>query len=489
MTSARVSPVFFFSLALALAILCDISYDPLRAAAACIPAALGLALRVWGARRLRLLALWLLAASLGWTAAWIRCSAGLEHTRFCGVPVTRVTAFRGRLVEDSVGGEGGETLYRLRLNAVNSRDAAAPASGRVLLTVQGGQKLYLGQKLTVRGGLRRLEGGGGNQYLGRAAAHELEKEGFSGGIFRLRSRLRDALSRRTETLSPPAAALTRALLFGEREALSAETVARFRTSGSFHVLALSGLHVGILFLLIRALFSFLPGRNSSFWIGALFTLFYLGLVGLRPSLTRAVLMLIAAGGGRVLDRDSEPLNCLALAAGVILLADPAAVYSLSFQLSFLSLLGILCLGPEISRLLDPHLPPLIGMPLACSLGAQAASAPVLLAAFGVVYPIGILASLLVIPLVTLCVWLGVAFLPAAPVPLAGPAIAFSLARTTALLERVTEIGSRAPGLRIDWRLYCAVLAAVCLLYAAGRRAAGRRARYQGALGYEPRFTG
>jgi competence protein ComEC len=484
MTAARVSPVLCFSLAMIPAILSPFSSGTVCLLIACLPAALALVLSREGGRKSRLLVLCLLAASFGWTAACLRSRCGPSPPAFSGIPLRQVNSFTGRLLEDSSQGMKGRTLYRLCLTAVSGPDLTAAAQGRVLVVVPGGGKLFMGQKLAVRGGLRPLGGRGAESYLSYSTPSGLVKDGCTGGLYSVRSRLRGVLDRRTEALTPGAAALIRALLFGEKETLNPETVARFRASGSYHVLALSGLHVGVLFILVSACFSFLPGRFTSFWIGALFTLLYLGLVGPRPSLTRAVLMLIAAGCARVLDRDSDPLNCLALAAGLILLADPAAVYSLSFQLSFLSLLGILCLGGEISRILNPHLPPLINRLLACSAGAQAASAPVLLAGFGVVHPVGILASLLVIPLVTLCVWLGLAYLLAAPLPVAGPVLAAVLKYLTVLLEKITEAGSRLPGWEIDWRLYTAVLVTGCLLHAAGR--GGRK---KGAIGYELRFTG
>jgi competence protein ComEC len=488
MTAARFSPVFFFSLAVLTALLCSDSSFLICISAACLPAAFGVGLSCWRDSRWRMTVVYLLAASLGLTAAWARSQGSLEAAGFCGIPLSRVTAFRGRLVEDSGVAEKGDTRYRLQLATVSCRDMTAPARGRVLVMVPGGEKMYIGQNVVVQGGLRRLDEAGRDHYLCRASASGIISEGFCGELFDLRSRLRRALSLRVDSLAPQAAGLTRALLFGEREALRPETVARFRASGSYHVLALSGLHVGILFLLVRALFAFLPGRNTAFGVAAVFLLLYLGLIGLRPSLTRAVLMLITAGIGRVLDRDSRPLNSLALAAAVIMLANPAAVNDLSFQLSFLSLLGIICLGPEISRRLVPHLPAPISMALACSLAAQAASAPVLLARFGIVYPIGIVASLLVIPLVTLLVWLGLLYLPLASLPLLGPAVAYGLKQAAALLELVTSTGSRAPGWQPDWRLYTVILAAGCLLYTTGRGVAGKRDRLQGVRKHELRFA-
>jgi competence protein ComEC len=129
-------------------------------------------------------------------------------------------------------------------------------------------------------------------------------------------------------------------------------------------------------------------------------------------------MLSVGALGFILDRDTRTLNLLSLAAAGILLADPAAAGELSFQLSFLSLLGILLLGPQLRRLLTPPLPPFLGSAVSMSLGAQAATTPVLLAVFGAAYPAGALAALPLIPLVTVFLWGGLAalLLSLLPVP-------------------------------------------------------------------------
>ena len=139
MTAARGSPVFFFSLALALSYLSNISAALVLVA--CIPAALAIALGCWGDSRLRLLAVCLLATSLGCAAAWIRFQSSAEMSCYWGIPPARVTGFKGRLMEDSGVGKMGDTLYRLRLTSVRSPDITAAARARVIVLVRGGEKM------------------------------------------------------------------------------------------------------------------------------------------------------------------------------------------------------------------------------------------------------------------------------------------------------------------------------------------------------------
>ena len=96
--------------------------------------------------------------------------------------------------------------------------------------------------------------------------------------------------------------------------------------------------------------------------------------------------------------------------------EPFQAFSLSFQLSFLALAGILVLGPLVRRPLEGRIPRLILAPLAMSIGAQIATLPLVAAAFGSYYPSGLVASLILVPLTTAFLWAGLAWLPLYSVP-------------------------------------------------------------------------
>lgn len=186
--------------------------------------------------------------------------------------------------------------------------------------------------------------------------------------------------------------------------------------GSLHILALSGLHVGVIYALLLVVLGFLRGKALKLVIATVVLIFYQVLAGFMPSLLRATIMIILAGIGLLLDRDAEPLNLLSLSGIAVLLARPWEAFSLSFQLSYLALAGILAVGPVIQRPLEGRVPRIILAPLAMSVGAQIATFPLVVARFGVYYPSGLFAGLILVPLTTAVLWGGLAWLAVFVVP-------------------------------------------------------------------------
>ena len=145
------------------------------------------------------------------------------------------------------------------------------------------------------------------------------------------------------SLSPSQASLAQALLLGMRGQLPAEVSDNFRLSGTAHLLAISGLHLGILLLLTVGALHGLMGQHTPVpLLLALLTVWlYVGLSGAPPSVVRAAIMgsvyLAALGLGR--PRESL-LPALALSAGVMTALDPSVVGQISFQLSFAAMSGI-----------------------------------------------------------------------------------------------------------------------------------------------------
>jgi competence protein ComEC len=80
---------------------------------------------------------------------------------------------------------------------------------------------------------------------------------------------------------------------------------------------------------------------------------------------------------------------------------------LSFELSFLALFGILTIGNRVARYVSTYVPPFICLPISCSVGAQIATAALIIYHFGVIYPIGMVSSLILAPLVTVFMWSGI----------------------------------------------------------------------------------
>lgn len=172
------------------------------------------------------------------------------------------------------------------------------------------------------------------------------------GVFSFLYQLRKTLVEKTRQVFGADSALPQALLLGERDSLPEETVQRFQTAGAAHVLAVSGLHVGLLAaVLMLFLRRFLSPKARMIALAA-FLFCYCALLGFPAPAVRASLLLLIASFRRVVRRAEDPLTALSAAFLLILLVRPLDLFSASFQLSFCAVLGIVALGPELKRLLS-----------------------------------------------------------------------------------------------------------------------------------------
>ena len=151
--------------------------------------------------------------------------------------------------------------------------------------------------------------------------------------------------------SPDTAPLLQALLTGDRSGLSPQIQGVFRTSGASHLLALSGLHMGIIYLVfdrITRLMGRSPAIRKLRYVLLLSAAgFFTLMTGAGPSLERAFLFIAVSETLRLLNRPRSPLRVLCLALLVQLATDPSAISSLGFQLSYLAMAGLILLYPVL----------------------------------------------------------------------------------------------------------------------------------------------
>jgi competence protein ComEC len=252
--------------------------------------------------------------------------------------------------------------------------------------------------------------------VARARRADVTTLGFRGPVWVFRAEARDWLHRTVSRVGYPASALLEALLIGAREDVPGDLYDGFMRTGSLHILALSGLHVTVIYGIAAGLLWFLRNRWQRYLAATLVLLFFQFLAGFMPSLLRATVMIVIGGVALLLDRDHEPLNVLSLSGIVILMIDPFQAFTLSFQLSFLALAGILGIGAVIQRPLASRLPRFLLVAFAMSTGAQIATLPLVIARFGTYYPSGLVASLVLVPLTTGYLWAGLAWLPLSTIP-------------------------------------------------------------------------
>lgn len=167
--------------------------------------------------------------------------------------------------------------------------------------------------------------------------------GLSGFMAHQRDRFSNFIRYRTG-LSDDAATILTTVLTGSTDLLGQDIRREFAASGTSHVLALSGLHVGILVMILAAiLFPLRLLRKQWLYQSVLLAAVwgYIIFAGCLPSITRTGIMITAAALGHLLGRRNAALNALALAAIAILIAAPHTLFSPGFQLSFLAVAAIL----------------------------------------------------------------------------------------------------------------------------------------------------
>lgn len=215
--------------------------------------------------------------------------------------------------------------------------------------------------------------------------------------------------------SPEAQALAQGMLFGDKSAFDPAAIQAMRTAGMSHLLAVSGLHVGIIMSIIWALFKPLewlvllvaPVRMAvHYWLSGIkrllviaVTVWYVWRIGAPASAVRAALMLSLCLMGAIIHRPSVSWRSLAFAALVLLAWDPWSLLAPGFQLSFLAVTGILLGQPWLQ---DHELPRWLRLIL-LSVAVQWLTAPVVAYWFHQVPVLGWLQGLLVVPLMPVLV--------------------------------------------------------------------------------------
>lgn len=202
-------------------------------------------------------------------------------------------------------------------------------------------------------------------------------------------------------------AILSALTLGYQDVLSDDLKQSFRTTGTVHVLSVSGLHVGIIYLMISFLLSFIRRNSKYYWLKPTIIIVllwvYAFITGLPPSVIRASAMLTVFCVSEVFNRKNFSVNALYITAFFMLLISPFSLFDIGFQLSFMSVLAILYLQPLASNLLavkNKYLRAFWQM-FTLSLVAQLGTFPLCLYYFGTFPTYFFISNLLIVPLVSL----------------------------------------------------------------------------------------
>ncbi|UJH66305.1 ComEC/Rec2 family competence protein [Allomuricauda sp. SCSIO 65647] len=194
-----------------------------------------------------------------------------------------------------------------------------------------------------------------------------------------------------------------ALLLGERSELSGETYDNYKNAGAVHILAISGLHIGILLLLLQLLLTpleSLPHGKTLKLVTILVCLWGFAFVaGLSPSIVRAVTMFSFVAYAMQLNRPTNTFNTIVWSMFFILLFKPLFLFQVGFQMSYAAVFAIVWLYPKLQRFWEPKgfLPKRVWQLVSVSVAAQLGVLPLSLFHFHQFPALFFISNLVVVP--------------------------------------------------------------------------------------------
>ncbi|MCA9070927.1 MAG: ComEC family competence protein, partial [Planctomycetaceae bacterium] len=426
--------------------------------AACF--AVGLAL--WGVRQSR--TRWIVAALLAGGV----CLGGMRHHAFWSLQSvddvsqfvtleSRLIRLRGRVESppllkpknskpfQAVFEQSDTTILTLDCDALQDGTRFVPIKGKVQVRINGtAPELHVADTVEVFGWISRPSPPANpedfpfDEYLKQQQIHCIVRVSQPDSVKKISTDNPSSWSRQVDELRSGAegilhrhlseqnANIAAALLLGIRSELPEDVRDSFAQSGMMHVLALSGLHVGILAVLVLLVCRLLRLSPGTAMVLMLLAVLGLAVVsGGRPPIVRATVFLGIVALGQLANRYSHPLNILALASLVILAWNPSDLFHVGTQLSFLAVMGILMTARWNIPILGYHQLAVDESQLdnqfsrftfviwevlwrywCFTFGLWLLTGPLIAARFHLVSPIGVLLNCFLIPLVTLVLWLG-----------------------------------------------------------------------------------
>ncbi|MGC6470784.1 MAG: ComEC/Rec2 family competence protein [Flavobacteriales bacterium] len=211
-------------------------------------------------------------------------------------------------------------------------------------------------------------------------------------------------------------AICTALLLGDKSEMDHNIKQTFSQAGVMHVLAVSGLHVGILYVLLSSILSFLDKNKLGqlfkvvLVIGGLWS--YAFITSLSPSVMRAATMFSFITISTVIDSKTNIYNTLAASAFLLLFINPLMLFEVGFQLSYIAVLGIVCIYPKLYGLLQFNIKLIdyFWQIIVVSLAAQLVTFPLSVFYFHQFSNYFLISNLVVIPCIPFIIYFGLAYL-------------------------------------------------------------------------------
>ena len=214
----------------------------------------------------------------------------------------------------------------------------------------------------------------------------------------------------TKHLQSDTSALCKALCIADKSDLTSTVKKDFSRAGASHILAVSGMHVGIIFTAISTLIGLISQSRKFSRIASIvaicFLWFYAFICGLQPSIVRACTMFTIPIIGKLLKRDSSSLNSLLFTAFCMVIYDYTNLFNIGFQLSFLAVAGILLFQEKIFNIFQLQNKILIWLwsLTSVSIAAQITTLPLTIYYFHNIPVLSLISNLFVVPLSILLIY-------------------------------------------------------------------------------------
>jgi competence protein ComEC len=265
------------------------------------------------------------------------------------------------------------------------------------------------------------------------------------------------------------AAVLSALLVGYKDNLDASVIRAYSASGAMHVLAVSGLHVGIIYIIINSAFYFLDKIKNGIIFKSIIILLFLCafafITGLSPSVLRASTMFSFVAIGKAFNRNTNIYNTLAASAILLLLVNPFMITEVGFQLSYLAVIGIVSFQKGFYDLIEVKNKCLdkIWQLITVSIAAQLSTFPLGLLYFHQFPNYFLLSNLVVIPLATIIIHLAILMFVLSPLPFLSKYIAWLTHKLLYVLNYSVQFIEKLP-LSITDSVYITVFETI-IIYA------------------------
>lgn len=259
-----------------------------------------------------------------------------------------------------------------------------------------------------------------------------------------------------------------ALLIGYDDLLDANLRQEYSGAGVVHILSVSGLHVGVIYLLAGYAFFFLRRQKRFLYLEPFLIIlviwFYSLITGLAPPVLRASIMFTLILIGQSMQRQSNTINTLAAAAFLLLTMNPRLLFNVGFQLSFSAVAGIVFFQPSIRKLWIPKNPlaRFVWDIICVSLAAQVFTAPLAVHYFHQFPNFFLFSNVVAIPLSGLLIYTGVLLFLTSFIPVVGKLVAIVLIAELKALNASVSFIESLPG-AVSENIYLSELSLILLL--------------------------